>query len=141
MIGHGQVEGYGEKYGMEFRRPLWDETPDPGLIERHEREIFPLMRQRPLFAGVEHFLLYDFFTPDGSVNEDVYAYSNRLGDERALVLYHNAFADTRGWVRTARHSQSDARTRRLPPRARRGAANAPPDGRPPKGSRRAIGRR
>jgi glycosidase len=99
MIGHGQVEGYGEKYGMEFRRPLWDESPDPGLIERHEREIFPLMHQRPLFAGVDQFLLYDFFTPDGAVNEDVFAYSNRLGDERALVLYHNCFADTRGWVR------------------------------------------
>src|SRR5581483_7398455 len=99
MVGHGQVEGYAEKYGMEFRRPLWDESPDPGLIERHEREIFPLMRQRPLFAGVEHFLLYDFFTPDGSLNEDVFAYSNRLGDDCALVLYHNRFAETRGWVR------------------------------------------
>jgi glycosidase len=101
MFGHGQVEGYGEKYGMEFRRPLWDETPDQGLIERHEREIFPLMQRRPLFAGVENFLLYDFFTPDGTVNEDVFAYSNRLGDERALVLYHNRFADARGWVRTS----------------------------------------
>jgi len=99
MIGHGQIEGYGEKYGMEFRRPLWDETPDQALIERHEREIFPLMRRRPVFAGVENFLLYDFFSPDGTVNEDVFAYSNRLGDERALVLYHNRFAEAKGWVR------------------------------------------
>ena len=101
MLGHGQVEGFAEKYGMEFRRPLWDETPDRASIERHEREIFPLMRMRPLFAGVEHFLLYDFFSTDGSVNEDVFAYSNRLDDERGLVVYNNRFAEARGWVKAS----------------------------------------
>src|SRR5262249_38292501 len=40
MFGHGQVEGYTEKYGMEFRRAYKDETPDAGLVQRHEREIF-----------------------------------------------------------------------------------------------------
>ncbi|MCL4506027.1 MAG: alpha-amylase family glycosyl hydrolase [Chloroflexi bacterium] len=99
MFGHGQVEGFAEKYGMEFRRARWDEQPDQYLIERHEREIAPLLHKRYLFADVEHFQLYDFFTPDGSVNEEVYAYSNRCGDERALVIYHNKFADTRGWIR------------------------------------------
>ncbi len=99
MFGHGQIEGFAEKYGMEFRRPLWDETPDRALIERHEREIFPLMRLRPLFAGVEHFLLYDVYAPDGSVNEDVFAYSNRLDDERGLVVYNNRFGEARGWVK------------------------------------------
>ncbi len=101
MFGHGQIEGLGEKYGMEYRRAYWDEQPDRSLIERHEREIFPLLHRRPLFAGVEHFLLYDFFTPEGGVNEDVFAYSNRTGNERALVIYHNKFAATRGWVRTS----------------------------------------
>jgi len=99
MLGHGQIEGFAEKYGMEFRRPLWDETPDRALIERHEREIFPLMRQRPIFAGVESFLLYDFFNTDGSINEDVFAYSNRLGDERGLVVYNNRFAEAKGWIK------------------------------------------
>ena len=28
MFGHGQVEGFGEKYGMEFRRATLDEQPD-----------------------------------------------------------------------------------------------------------------
>jgi glycosidase len=101
MLGHGQIEGYAEKYGMEYQRAYWDEKPDQYLIERHEREIFPLMHRRYLFAGVEQFLLYDFFTADGGVNEDVYAYSNRYGDERALVIYHNKFASTRGWLRTS----------------------------------------
>ena len=46
MIGHGQVEGFAEKYGMEFRRARLDEAPDPGLVERHQREIFPLFHRR-----------------------------------------------------------------------------------------------
>ena len=101
MFGHGQVEGYTEKYGMEYRRAYWDETPDQDLVARHEHEVFPLLHKRYLFAGVEDFLLYDFFTPDGHVNEDVFAYSNRVGGERSLVLYHNRYAETRGWVRTS----------------------------------------
>ncbi len=75
--------------------------PDQDLVRRHEREIFPLLRRRRLFAEVEHFFLYDFFTPEGRVNEDVFAYSNRLGDERALVVYHNKYATAHGWIRTS----------------------------------------
>jgi glycosidase len=99
MIGHGQIEGFSEKYGMEFRHAYWNEQVDEYLVQRHEREIFPLLHQRALFAGVEQFLLYDFFTPDGNVNEDVFAYSNGLGSERSLVIFHNKFASTQGWVR------------------------------------------
>jgi glycosidase len=101
MFGHGQIEGFAEKYGMEYRRAYWDEQPDDYLIQRHEREIFPLLRRRRLFADVKDFLLYDLFTPQGYVNEDVFAYSNRAGDERGLVVYHNKYADTRGWIRTS----------------------------------------
>ncbi len=101
MFGHGQIEGLAEKYGMEYRRAYWDEQPDDHLVERHEREIFPLLHRRYLFADVEHFLLYDFFAPEGHVNEDVFAYSNRSGEERALVIYHNKYATARGWVRTS----------------------------------------
>ena len=101
MFGHGQVEGYTEKYGMEFRRAYWDEWPDSYLVERHEREIFPLLRKRYLFAEVRDFLLYDFFSSEGYVNEDVFAYSNRSGDERSLVVYHNRFAEAGGWIRTS----------------------------------------
>jgi glycosidase len=99
MLGHGQVEGFTEKYGMEFRRANWVETPDQNLIERHEREIFPLMHRRRLFAGVDNFRLFDLYDRDGTVNEDVYAYANRLGEERALVVYHNAFREASGWIR------------------------------------------
>jgi glycosidase len=101
MFGHGQVEGYYEKYGMEYRKAYYEEHPDPYLVERHSRQIAPLLYKRYLFAQVNDFLLYDFFTPEGTVNEDVFAYSNRAGDERALVLYHNRYAQTSGWVRTS----------------------------------------
>jgi len=99
MFGHGQIEGFTERYGMEYRRAYYEEKADPWLVARHEREISPLLHRRPLFAEVRDFLLYDFYTDDGWVNEDVYAYSNRLGEHRALVVYHNRYASTRGWVR------------------------------------------
>jgi hypothetical protein len=104
MIGHGQIEGFREKYGMEYRRAYWDEHPDEGLVAHHERIIYPLMRRRYLFADVENFLLYDVFTPEGHVNEDVFAYSNGPATgsgqaERALIVYHNKYAETRGWIK------------------------------------------
>jgi len=101
MFGHGQVEGLTERYGMEFRRARIDEQPDEDLIDRHEREIFPLLHRREAFAESAGFVLYDFQAEDGSVNEDVFAYSNRRGDQRSLVIYHNRYAETRGWIRRA----------------------------------------
>jgi glycosidase len=99
MYGHGQVEGFTEKYGMEFRKPKWEETPDEGLVAGHDWKIFPILHRRSLFADVEQFFLYDLYRADGSVDENVFAYSNVFNDERGLVLYHNRFADTAGWIK------------------------------------------
>ncbi len=99
MFGHGQVQGFGEKYGMEYARPYWDETADPWLEERHAREVFPLLRLRWMFSGVENFLLYDVVDDAGHVREDVFAYSNGRDGARALVAYNNRFAHNEGWVR------------------------------------------
>ena len=101
MFGHGQIEGFHEKYGMEYRRAYYDEEPNAHLVEAHERYIFGLLRNRHIFAGVDNYLLYDLVTPDGYVNEDVFAYSNRAGEERCLVVYHNKYAETRGWIHTS----------------------------------------
>jgi hypothetical protein len=101
MFGHGQVEGLREKYGMEFRKPKWDETPDEGLIGGHAWKIFPILHRRYLFADVEQFYLYDLYRSDGGVDENVFAYSNIHNDERGLVIYHNRFADTHGWIKTS----------------------------------------
>ena len=99
MLGHGQVQGFGEKYGMEFRRASLDEQPDGGLIERHEHEIFPLLHRRAWFAEAHHFLLYDLLTDRGTVDEHVLAYSNGTGPQRSLVVYHDRFASTSGTIR------------------------------------------
>jgi glycosidase len=99
MFGHGQIEGLTEKYGMEYRRAYWDEETDWGMVRRHEEEIFPLMRRRSLFSEVGNFAFFDFETPGGGVDENVYAYSNRAGADRALVVFNNAYNHTRGWVR------------------------------------------
>ena len=101
MFGHGQIEGFAEKYGMEYYRPYWDEDPDDYLINRHQRDIFPLLKRRDLFAGIDHFLLYDFYTGDNRVNEDVFVYSNGSGSARALVIYHNHFGSTNGWIHSS----------------------------------------
>jgi hypothetical protein len=78
-----------------------DETPDEGLVGGHAWKIFPILHRRYLFAGVEQFFLYDLYRSDGGVDEDVFAYSNVHNDERGLVIYHNRFADTRGWIKTS----------------------------------------
>ncbi len=109
MFGHGQVEGFHEKYGMEYRRAKWDETPDEGFVRYHEQIISPLLHRRRVFAGVDNFFLYDLFTPEGGVDENVFAYSNvtsgyeadKRMEERGLVIYHNKLADTRGWIKVS----------------------------------------
>ena len=101
MFGHGQIEGFAEKYGMEYYRPYWDEEPDNYLIQRHQHDIFPLLKHRELFSGVNDFLLFDFFTGEDRVNEDVFSYTNGSGYNRVLVVYHNHFGATKGWIKSS----------------------------------------
>ncbi|MBD3223230.1 MAG: alpha-amylase [Caldithrix sp.] len=107
MFGHGQIEGFSEKYGMEYKKAYWDEEEDQWLINRHEREIFPLLRRRYLFSDVENFLLYDFYSAEGRVNENVFAYSNRFHDKKGLVIYNNTFAQAAGWIKTSAAFKKD----------------------------------
>lgn len=100
MFGHGQIEGYHEKYGMEYRRAYWDEKIDLGLVNHHKKVVFPILKKRYIFAEVSNFLLYDFWTGN-VVNEDVFAYSNFFNNERALVIYHNKFKETKGFIKTS----------------------------------------
>ena len=98
MFGHGQVEGFTEKYGMEYKRAYRDERPDEALVARHEREIFPLLRMRKLFAGVENFYLFDFFSDGGHVDENVFAFSNGLAENRVLVFFNNFWQRSSGKI-------------------------------------------
>jgi hypothetical protein len=96
MFGHGQIEAFTEKYGMEYKRPRYQETPNQTLVERHQREIAPLLKNRHVFAESANFALFDFWLDNGTVDENVFAWSNRSGDQRAIAVYHNKFATTSG---------------------------------------------
>ena len=101
MFGHGQIEGYTERYGMEFKMPKMTEWPEEHLVARHQAEIAPLLKRRYIFAESENFVLYDFWNGYGAVNENVFAYSNRNGEERSVVLYNNAYDSTSGTIKVS----------------------------------------
>ena len=101
MFGHGQIEAFTEKYGMEYKRARFDESPNQELVARHQREIAPLLKQRHIFAESSDFVLYDFWTAEGAVDENVFAYSNRSGDDRSLVLFNNIYGSTHGTLHTS----------------------------------------
>src|SRR5574338_86372 len=98
MFAHGQIEGLSEKYGMEYKRAYYDEFKDDYLIDRHEKEIFPLMKKRYLFSQVENFELYDFIDPNGICNENVFAFTNKSGNELSLVIYNNSYSEAIGSI-------------------------------------------
>lgn len=93
MFAHGQVEGFTEKYGMEYPKAYHEEEPNSALIERHERELEPLLRSRDLFAGVQHFALFACEN-----DAPVLAYSNRCAEQRVLVLVNNQLDSIQGKV-------------------------------------------
>ena len=100
MFGHGQIEGYTERYGMEFKMPKFREEPDEHLVARHMAEIAPLLKDRHIFAESANFVLYDFWTGYG-VNENVFAYSNRNGNDRSIILYNNSYTSTSGSIKVS----------------------------------------
>ena len=101
MYAHGQIEGFTERYGMEFKKAKWQENEDEHLIERHNQEIFPLLNRRYLFSEVDNFVLFDFITETGELNENVFAYTNKFKDQHSLVVYNNKFQQTSGWINWA----------------------------------------
>lgn len=98
MIGHGQFEGYREKYGMEYRRAYRGEVLDQSLLDAHRRFVVPLLQRRDQFAHADEFMLYDLLPPGDGVNENVIAYSNDRNGLRSLVVYNNAYAQASGHI-------------------------------------------
>ncbi|HKL58596.1 MAG TPA: alpha-amylase family glycosyl hydrolase, partial [Sphaerochaeta sp.] len=100
MFGHGQIEGYKEKYGMEYRRAYWDEKPNQWMLDEHYRRVFPLLKKRYLFSGVDNFQLFDLV--DGAhVQESAFCYINGTDHEKALVLYNNQYDSVQGWIKNS----------------------------------------
>ena len=99
MFAHGQIEGFTERYGMEFSQAKLDEKEDIELIQRHEREIFPFLRRRYLFAEVHNFVLFDFVNEQGEVNHNVITFFNENFNEKILVIFHNKYEHTSGKIK------------------------------------------
>lgn len=97
MFGHGQIEGFKEKYGMEYSRSYWNEFPDEQLIRGHEKRIFPLLKLRYLFSGVDHFELFDLFDHHHIV-DSIFAYTNGNETFKSLVLYNNRYEQAQGRI-------------------------------------------
>ncbi|MCF7920228.1 MAG: hypothetical protein K9N06_09990 [Candidatus Cloacimonetes bacterium] len=101
MFGHGQFEGFQEKYGMEFAFPQQNEEENRYLIHRHEKEIFPLLKQRHLFAEADNFRLFDFYDEYGNLNENVIAFGNYNQEKHTLIFYNNSYDQTWGRINEA----------------------------------------
>ena len=114
MIGHGQIEGFREKYGMEYAKAKFDEIPNGHMVWRHEQEIFPILHRRWMFSGVDNFALYTLHNGYG-FDEDVFAYSNGAGTERALFLFNNSAKQTRGRINKSTHRGTLAEELRVDP--------------------------
>lgn len=107
MFGHGQMEGFKEKYGMEYKRAYMDETEDTDLILRHLRQITPLLKMRNLFSDSENFTLFDFITTDLSNCDDVFVFTNYSMGSSSLVVYNNQFKSVSGTVRISTAIKSE----------------------------------
>jgi glycosidase len=99
MFAHGQIEGFTEKYGMEYQRAYYNELPNQWLVDRHENEIFPLMKKRYLFSEIKNFWIYDLLDPYGNINENVFAFTNSVRDEKALILFNNKYDTASGKIK------------------------------------------
>jgi len=99
MFAHGQIQGFSEKYGMEYKKSYKNEEIDNELIKRHEREIFPLLKNRHLFAESKNFQMYDFIVGENKVDENVFAYSNSTNEEHTICFFNNKFTETKGVIK------------------------------------------
>jgi len=86
MIAHGQIEGFTEKYGMEYKRSYWDETPDRDLIARHEREISRCFECVGFSQKSKTFIYLIICKIDGTIRRNVFAYCNGQGERRVSSI-------------------------------------------------------
>jgi hypothetical protein len=99
MFGHGQGEGLTEKYGMEYKHAYWDEQPDQSLGSGTNGRL-PFLKKRYSLREWDNFYLYDFYDGQGMVDEKSFSYSNRVGQERALIVYTIVLGDYRRLIHT-----------------------------------------
>lgn len=98
MFAHGQFEGYREKYGMEYSRSYWNESLNQYIVDRHKREVFPILKKRKIFSDIENFRFFDFQTEYGT-DENVFVYTNKFKKDKGLFIYNNVYRETKGCIK------------------------------------------
>jgi hypothetical protein len=98
MFGHGQIEGFAERYGMDFLSAKWDEKEDEVFIKQHEEIVFPLLAKRDCFSDPDNFYMFDFIDDENQINENVYVYLSYKDNEYFLILYNNSFKSVKGSI-------------------------------------------
>ena len=98
MFGHGRWRALPSATAWSSSRRRWTRRRWTGSWSVTSERSHRCSKRRWLFAESTHFVLYDFWTGHGSVDENVFAYSNRSGGERAIVLYNNAYQSTSGTI-------------------------------------------
>lgn len=111
MFGHGQLEGFAEWYGMDFSKPMLDESTHTEFLAEHQRLISPLLLQRRRFTSAEGIAIFDLQN-DGQTNEDVYIFSIISDNQKSLVIFNNSNRQSvgrviRGWCRPDKADQSN----------------------------------
>ena len=90
MFNHGQIEGFSERYGMDFLVPFMNEREDDQLIQQHEKFIFPLLRKRDYFSNAGTFHLFEVLDEKNKPLSDVYVYFNQFQEHRSLVVVNSS---------------------------------------------------
>ena len=98
MFGHGQIEGYKERYGMDFLFPRSQEKPNEASIFLQQSKIKPLLENRHKFSGSENFKLYDYLSPEKEVINDVIAFSNKNNGYQSLIIFNNSNTQIDGYI-------------------------------------------
>ena len=99
MFGHGQIEGYTERYGMEFKMPRMTEWPDQQLVERHQRENRALAQEALHLRRKRQFCSLRFLDRLWDGERKRLCLFQSVWDERSVVLYNNSYGSTSGTIR------------------------------------------
>ena len=105
LFGHGQIEGFTEKFGMDFGRPFLEESPDAQFISDHQRLIAPLLRQRSRFSSSENLKMYDFINETSILDKNVYIFTNIINSLRTLIIFNNQDKEVIGKIEKSAHIQ------------------------------------
>jgi hypothetical protein len=103
MFGHGQIEGYRERYGMDFLQPRSQETPSDEMITNHQLKIKPLLDIRYKYSGSKNFRLHDYFQAGESIIDDVIVFSNKKDTYSSLIIYNNSKDQFDGYIENPFH--------------------------------------